>query len=347
MEYFIAPSFKKTGCGTDFYSDLHVYAKKNNFTLINTMRFGKILLPFYEIIVLCLLPKHSTIVTTWPGFPYQYLVCPCIVNAIRFRVFSLLLRLKKCNYVLVPIDRPLEQYAYRLSQKKIKIEGLVESRLFSSVSIFLCCGAEMTKIYSNKYPLATCVQFDMYDQILPDASTQNSASKPKKPLKIAVSGNLSRMLTAAKGLPKIHGVRYVFTGPGGDSLSELSRSDFEVLGNVPSDKLLEYLSNVHFGLVLYDDKVSEYFSTVMAGKLTTYLRAGIPILCHAKYESMAEYVSRSGTGLVINSYNDITRKMNLAKEMLEMRKKAIYESERIKEGAHYKEAFMKMKKYLS
>jgi hypothetical protein len=154
------------------------------------------------------------------------------------------------------------------------------------------------------------------------------------------------MSRAIRDLPAVDGVQYVLTGPGSGDIANSGREDFVVLGNVPEKDLLQSLSDADFGLVLYDSRWSTYFSSVIAGKLTTYLLAGLPILCPARYKSMAEFVQRSGTGLVIEDYEDI-RRIPLRESLTDaIRAKVAREARRIKQGLHYKEAIVELQELL-
>lgn len=343
--YVLCPSYRRVGNGTDFYADFIHLCRSFGLRTVNTFLLGKSLCPLVELAILCVLPLRSIVITTWPGCPYQYLVLPCIVNRVRFAVFSSLVRLKRIQYNVMPVDRPLDQYAHRLSPTTLSRQRGCEARLLSCVSAFLCCGSEMASIYRVSYPSARIVRLDMYDQVLPDARTGARAHRGG-PARIAVAGNLARMSRAIRDLPAVDGVQYVLTGPGSGDIANSGREDFVVLGNVPEKDLLQSLSDADFGLVLYDSRWSTYFSSVIAGKLTTYLLAGLPILCPARYKSMAEFVQRSGTGLVIEDYEDI-RRIPLRESLTDaIRAKVAREARRIKQGLHYKEAIVELQELL-
>ncbi|MEN6426557.1 MAG: hypothetical protein ABFE13_14445 [Phycisphaerales bacterium] len=154
------------------------------------------------------------------------------------------------------------------------------------------------------------------------------------------------MSLAARELPSLGGVQYIFTGPGGGDIAESGREDVMILGNVPDADLLQALSRADFGLIMYDDCWSPYFATVIAGKLTTYLLAGVPILCPARYRSMAEYVQRSGTGIVIEDYGDIRKLRTRSSPLDGINANVAKEAMRIKYGLHYKEAIMELQEFV-
>lgn len=337
-KWFITAIGRKTGTGSDFYHYLIDYMKGWGFSTFNTMTLGYYSLLIYEQILLKLIPFGATIVTTWPGYPRQYLKLPHIINSWRFRQFIAHKRRRKWTLVVIPIDEPLEQFRNRLSPERIEKEKFQEKRLLSSADIFLCCGQVMADRFSARFPNATIIRFDVYDQFLPE-NDQALKIYSDSTVRIAISGNLTRMQQCATKLPKINGIKYCFTGPGGQWIPESMRDDFEYFGCIEEENFLATMRQFQYGLIIYSDDVTPYFATVVPGKLTTYLLSKLPVLCPHEYLASAEYVSRAGVGVVLDSFEGIENIINISNdEYLTMQIQVAEEAKKIKSGWHYHDA---------
>jgi hypothetical protein len=331
---------KKDATGSDFYIDLLSFFSSFGFKVVNTLKYGHILLIVRELCLLLTIPRHSIVITTWPGYPRQLLVFNGLTNRMRYTIFILFKKVKNWKLVLLPIDLPLEQFRNRLSKNFIKRQEILENELFKNVDFFLCCGKQMTHHFKNKYPSKKIIQFDMYDQLLPDYTPIKLERSHK--IKIAVSGNMERMSGALNVLPKSKNIEYYFTGPHCNS-QNYERDDFYYLGVIEDDEYLLTLGKYDYGLIFYDNSVSEYFSLNIAGKITSYLLAGLPVICPVKYASMAELIERKKIGIVIETFNDILCcPLSLSEEYNNMRENCLKHIPLIRQGKHYYEALKKI-----
>lgn len=340
--YITSAYSKKNGTGSDFYLDSIEFFEQEGFNTFNTLKKGHMFMFFFELYLLFTMPKNVKIFTTVVGFPRQLLVLNGFSNRFRFKLFTLFKRLKKWEYYIIPIDLPLKQYDFRLSQKFISNQEAIEKILFSSCDGFLCCGSEMSKHFKNNYPSAKIVQFNMYDQILPKF---NKVLEPNdnEIKKIAVIGNLSRMLGKLDLLPKHKNIQYHFLGPEGKIVDSYGRADFFYHGNLPELEFITKLSSFDFGLILYSSDVDNYFSNVIAGKFTSYVYAGLPIICFDVYTSMSELTNRLDIGVIIKDVDDIVSILNYdSNKVNEWKNNIIKEQIKIRDGQHYKKAVSEM-----
>ena len=113
------------------------------------------------------------------------------------------------------------------------------------------------------------------------------------------------------------------------------------LGNLPDTSLLPALSQCDYGFIFYTGEVADYFANVMAAKLTTYLLAGLPILCQRRYSSMAQFVERTGTGLVFDSIDELPEIIELhRKDYAAMRQRCLEQIPAIRACRHYRDALV-------
>ena len=340
--YITSAYNSKNGTGSDFYLDSIEFFKQQEFNTFNTLKKGHILMFFFELYLLFRMPKKAKIFTTVVGFPRQLIVLNGFGNRFRFKLFSFFKRLKGWEYYIIPIDLPLKQYDFRLSKKFIETQEAIEKILFSSCDGFLCCGSEMSKYFKNNYPSAKIVQFNMYDQILPkyEKFTETNDNQIKK---IALIGNLSRMLGKLDLLPKHKNIQYHFLGPEGEIVNSYGRDDFFYHGNLPELEFISKLSSFDFGLILYSSDVDNYFSNVIAGKFTSYVYASLPIICFDAYTSMCELTNRLDIGNIIEDIDDIVSILDFdRKKVNEWKNNIIKEQIKIREGQHYKDAVSEM-----
>lgn len=336
---------KKQGTGSDFYLELADYVKGFGFSCHNTLKYGHIFLFFYELYLLFFIPPKSRVITTWPGFPRQLLVFNGFSNRTRFKLAGFIGRLKKWDLLLLPVDLPLMQFHGKLRNGFAVRQSKYERDYFSNFSTYLTCGFKMTAFFheiNSLYVERKIVSFDLYCQNLPGHPERFIKIRDHNIVKIAISGNLARMTNDLDVLPEKHRLQYYFTGPGGDSIQNLVRRDFIYLGLLDENILIDTLGQFSFGLIFYSRDQSDYFSWVIAGKLTTYLLAGLPIICHSDYTSMAELVSREKLGIVISNYHEIEKLAELGlKEYNIMVDNCLKVASKVRSGDVYKEAFVK------
>lgn len=304
--FIISLEDKKQSTGSDFYLDMMSYFRSKGFVCHNTLKYGHAGLLFYELYLLFSISARSKIVTTWPGFPRQMLVLNGITNGFRYRLVSFFARLKKWEITLFPVDLPLRQFRDRLSDGFVKRQQYLEDFYFNSVMKFLTCGSGMTNYFLVKFPDRPVFPLDLYCQKLLLPEELPAKNYRSSEVKIAVSGNLARMAGDLDRLPVLNNTRYYFTGPNGKVIEEKGRDDLIYLGVIPEGDLVRTLSDFDFGLVLYSPGEAEYFRLVIAGKLTTYILAGLPVICPAHYSSMAQLVERKKIGVVIPDLDAIS-----------------------------------------
>ncbi|UCG57073.1 MAG: hypothetical protein JSU70_19685 [Phycisphaerales bacterium] len=329
-----------SGDGSDFYRDLLGYAQEWGFCVRNTLKDGRGSLFLRELELLRRIPRGARIVTTWPGVPRQSLAVPSFVNKLRYARFAEEKMRRRWTFFVMPIDRPLEQFRHRISARRYRIENQLEHRLFQCADGFLCCGAGMAEYFSSQYRSARIIRFDMYDQRLP-ASGPSIHWRGTENRRIALCGNLTRMRDLQRTLPTLRSVRYVFCGPGANWIDGCGRRDFTNVGVLSRRHLIPTLRSCDFGLIAYSRHLTDYCAAVMAGKLTTYLLAGLPVLCPSCYHSMAEYVRRSGTGMVLESLADLKHVEDISDvRYQQFRRKAQMCAGFISDGGHYREALV-------
>ena len=336
---------EKQGTGSDFYLELADYVKEYGFSCFNTLKFGHFLLFFYELFLLFYIPPKSRVLTTWPGFPRQLLVLNGFSNRTRFKLAGFTGKLKKWDLTLLPIDLPLMQFHFKLRNGFVVSQSKRELDYFCYFKTFLTCGYKMTAYFHEVNSLCgerNIVPFDFYCQNLPGNPERFIKNRDHDIVKIAISGNLTRMTDDLDVLPEKQRLQYYFTGPGGDSIQNLVRRDFMYLGLLDENVLIDTLAQFKFGLIFYSQEQSDYFSWVIAGKLTTYLLAGLPIICHSTYTSMAELISRERLGIVISSYHEIEKLTELgANEYNTMVNNCLKVAAKLRSGDVYKEALVK------
>ena len=183
----------------------------------------------------------------------------------------------------------------------------------------------------------------MYDQVLP---LYRNVAKKVNPhnIKIVILGNLIRMLDNIDELPQSKNISYYFIGKNGEVLQQFIRSDFKYLGEIPDSDLLKTLHDFDFGLIFYSGKVDYYFSQVISGKTTSYLYAGLPILCPKKYTSIAALAKEKMVGHVISSINSIPCEIEKILPCYDkFKENCLKESEKIRCFKHYEETLKKAK----
>ena len=341
--YFVTSAYTlRKGTGSDFYLDLITYFKSKNYRTFNTLKYGHFLLLFYELFLLARIPRNSRVITTWVGWPRQLLVFEGRGNFLRAYLFGMIKNLKSWDLIVIPIDLPLKQYGKSLKSSVIRRVQKSENHVFSSVDTFLTCGNAMSIELKRRYPLTQCIQFDMYDQLLPEANKEGR-KKPNAGIEIVLSGNLNRMVRRINELPKVPGLEYHLTGPLTNGNKAFERKDIHYHGLLSEQCFVNLLSRVDYGLVLYDKNVEDYFSLVISGKVTSYLSASLPIIVLRKYVSICELVRDRRLGMIIESLDELRKVKRVEKEMYkEWRKNAVIESNRIKTFDHYSTALEKL-----
>jgi len=340
--WYITSSYpEKEGTGSDFYLDAMQFFSSFGFKALNTLRHGHALMFLQEFLLLINIPKRATIISTWVGYPRQLLIMNGLSNKLRFRLFTFVKKIKKWQYFIIPIDLPLQQFSFRLDPKTIDKQTALEQTIFSCADGFICAGADMEYYFKKDYPNKEYFRFDMYDQILPECKLNN---RPKgKIKKIAIIGNLSRMTDELDYLPKHDEIQYVFFGPNGNKVITSNRDDFVYRGSLMGEEFLIELTTCDFGLILYSHNFEKYASRAIAGKVSTYVHALLPVICPSIYSSMSELVKRLDIGLVINDLREINVILALSPEKYRLWiDNCISERKKIQTGGHYKEALQKM-----
>jgi len=332
---------KKEGTASDFYLDNLQFFKSFEFKTVNTLKHGHLVMILNEILLLFRIPRETTILTTWPGYPRQLLVLSGFSNKLRFNLFSFFKKYKSWKYFIIPIDLPLQQFSYRLKQKTITKQENLERSFFNCADGFLCAGVELEKYFQEHYPYKEVYRYDMYDQILPEYSLNDRNENSKK--KIAIIGNLSRMTDELFNLPEHKEIQYIFLGPNGEKVVKSNREDFIYRGILFGTELVRELADCNFGLIIYSQFHEKYVSRAIVGKLTSYVYASLPVICLSKYKSMSELVKRLDIGLVINDLREINVILALPPEKYRLWiDNCISERKKIQTGGHYKEALQKM-----
>jgi len=331
----------KEGTGSDFYLENLQFFKNFGFRIINTLDHGHLVMMFNEILLLFIIPKNATIITTWPGYPRQLLILNGFSNSIRFKIFTTIKKLKKWKYYIIPIDLPLQQFSFRLKQVTIVKQEKLERIIFAGADGFICAGVGMENYFKMYYPFKEFYMFDMYDQILPEYSGNKKLSFGVK--KIAIIGNLSRMTDEIESLPKHEGIQYHFLGPNGDKVLNSNREDFTYRGSLLGEEFIKELATCDFGLILYSKSFEKYASRAIAGKVTTYIHTALPVICPSKYSSMSELVNRLDIGLVINELSELITILSVSDGKYQMWvENCVKEKQQIKTGGHYLKVLKEM-----
>jgi hypothetical protein len=339
--YVIAMPVKKYNDGNDFVLDTVPFFKKHGYTIHNTRTGGVLRSFFIELYLLCKIKKNATVVTTWPGFPKIVINDFFYLNHIRIFLFNLILKFKKWDYVVIPIDLHLLNAKARISNRSYENLVRIEESVFRNTNKFIACGDALFKKFKNEYPLAEVYKMDMYDQVLP-AFEPIKKIPDKNRLKIVVLGNLVRMLDNVHELPEASGISYWFIGKNGEELEQFNRPDLHYLGELPDEELLKTLNEFDFGLIFYSRKVDFYFSNVISGKTTSYLYAGLPVLCPKQYKSIAALVEEKKVGAVIYDLQKLPETISqVLPAYQQIRKNCLAESDKIREFKHYEESLEK------
>lgn len=339
--YITSVNPQREGTGSDFYLDNLHFFKNFGFRTINTLQYGHFVMLLHELWLLCRIPYRAIIITTWVGFPRQLLVMKGFSNNVRFRLFIYAKRIKKWKYFIIPVDLPLQQFSFRLEQNIIDRQEIHERLIFNCADGFICAGVDMENYFKKDYPIKDYFKFDMYDQILPEYKQSNKQGNRTK--QIAIIGNLSRMTDELNLLPKHEEIQYVFFGPNGNNVVTSKRNDFIYRGSLMGEEFINELATCDFGLILYSSYFEEYASRAIAGKVSTYVYALLPVICPSIYSSMSELVKRLDIGLVIKDLSEINVILALSQEKYRLWiVNCISERKKIQTGGHYKEALQKM-----
>jgi hypothetical protein len=332
---------KRQGNASDFYLDNLKFFKSFGFKTINTLRYGHLLMIIQELFLLFRIPRKTTIVTTWPGYPRQLLIMDGFSNQLRYKLFTWAKKIKKWRYFILPIDLPLQQFGFRLKKETITRQEALEKIVFNCVDGFICAGVELEKYFKEHYPLKNVYHYDMYDQILPDYDLKERENRKIKT--IAIIGNLSRMTDELYYLPEHERIKYLFLGPEGEKVIESNRKDFNYKGCLFGAELVKELANCTFGLIIYSKFHEEYVSRAIVGKLTSYVYSSLPVLCLSKYSSMVELVKRLDIGLVINNLSELETILKVPTETYQRWvDNCSSERQMIKTGGHYLKVLQEM-----
>ncbi len=325
---------KKEGTASDFYLDNLQFFRSFGFKTVNTLNHGHLVMLLNELILMFRIPRESTIITTWPGYPRQLLILNGFSNNLRFKLFSIIKKWRKWKYYIIPIDLPLQQFSFRLKPATVVKQEKLEKIIFTCADGFICAGVSLTNYFKEHFPTVDVYKYDMYDQILPDYSPRCLKDYSKK--KIAVIGNLSRMTDELHNLPKHNEIQYIFLGPFGEAVVHSNREDFKYLGTLFGSELVNELANCDYGLILYSQFHEEYVSRAIVGKLTSYIYMSLPIICQIKYTSMSELIKRLDLGLIISELNGILDIVTLPQERYQRWvENCAKEKQMIKTGGHY------------
>ena len=339
--YVIAMPVKKYHDGNDFVLDTVPFFKKYGYKVYNTRRGGVLLSFLIEFYLLFKIKKNATVVTTWPGFPKIAINDRFFLNRLRISIFNRVVKHKNWNFVVIPIDLHLLNAKARISEQAYEKLAAIEHQVFEKVNTFIACGEVLYHTFKREYPGAKVFKMDMYDQKLP-GFTYSARIPDKNNIKIVILGNLVRMLDNIHELPQFTGISYSFIGKNGEKLKQFGRNDFHYLGEIPDDDLLKTLNEFDFGLVFYSRKVDFYFSQVISGKTTSYLYAGLPVLCPHQYTSIAALVEEKKVGAVIEEMPTLPERIHrLLPFYEELRENCLAESGKIREFKHYEEALEK------
>jgi hypothetical protein len=121
------------------------------------------------------------------------------------------------------------------------------------------------------------------------------------------------------------------------------REDFRYFGFLEEKELIVTLTECHYGLIIYSSHLSNYFSTVMAGKLSTYLACGLPVVCPVSYFSMHQFVVKKDIGVGIGSLSELDSLPLVGTEAYQKKAKNAYlEGRKIIKGLHYWDAFKEL-----
>jgi len=343
-KYFITYTVpKEMADGNDFFLDAMDFFNNWGWQAINVREKGFLQAYIYEIILLFKLPAKATIISTWPGYPRLILKDKLGFNFFRFVLFLLFKKIKKWEYYILVIDMPVIRGKNRFSSWLYKKLVSEEHFLFYHISGILSCGNVMYDSYKEEYPKIRHHKMDMYDQILEKENSSHSIQLDSNKTNIVTIGNLKRMISNINQYPESNDIRYYFCGPGGDELNKLKRNDIQYLGILPKKQLLGTLMQFDYGLINYGAETSGYFSQVIAGKFTTYLMAGIPILCPAEYTSMALLVKEKQCGTVISKLEEISNIYDKkSTRYIKFKENCLDEYEKIRRGFHYKQAIIEL-----
>lgn len=307
-KYFVLSTYPKyQNYGYDFFLDLAELFKNKGFKTYNTLKFGHYGLIFLELYALVTIPRNAMVVTIWPGFPRQLLVFKGFSNAFRFNLFKLVKKWKKWETVMIPLDLTLLLNEDRHQKAFIEYQKKLEKELFSNFDTFYTCGIEMTKYIRDKFPKKNIAMFDGYYQKLNPTDLADKTINPNTELKVLISGNLERMSEDLDSLPFMHPISYLFSGPNGNKLEKIDRTDIRYLGVIPTEGFIKEIAQYDFGMIYYSALHAPYFSNVISGKLTTYVIAGLPVICLSRFTAMAELVKRRNIGIVLESYSELDK----------------------------------------
>lgn len=320
-KYFVLSTYPKyQNNGYDFFLDLAELFENKGFKSYNTLKFGHYGLFFLELYALITIPGNALVVTIWPGFPRQLLVFKGFSNAFRFRLFRLMAKWKNWETVMIPMDLTLLLNEDRHRKAFIEYQKKLEKELFSYFDTFYTCGIEMTKYIRDKFPEKTIAMFDGYYQKLNPTGLTNKTIYPNSELKVLISGNLERMSEDLNDLPVMPQISYLFSGPNGNKLEEVDRTDIRYLGVIPTEGFINEIAQYDFGMIYYSALHAPYFSNVISGKLTTYVIAGLPVICLSRFTAMAELVERRNIGIVLESYSELNQLKGISPEEYQIKR---------------------------
>jgi hypothetical protein len=338
--FIIAIPEMKYHDGNDFIFDTLPFFKSLGYKVINTRKYGKLASFFYEILLFFALGYKAEILTTWPGFPKITINDKFYLNYLRIYVYLFFAKIKKWDCTILPIDMHLILAKSRISTKLFKIHSFIEDKVYENSNRIIACGDVLNNLFKEKFPNVTVQLMDMYDQVLPEYKAIEKKYNSQK-IEIVILGNLLRMADEIAELPKADNITYKVIGKNGSLLEELNRDDINYIGMVPDEDLLPTLGKSDFGLILYSKNIEEYFSYNIAGKVTSYLLAGLPIVGLERYSSMASLIKKKKLGFVYNNISELPLlpKSCSVNEYEAIRLNCIEQANIIRGFGHYKTCF--------
>lgn len=252
-------------------------------------KLGKVIAFFQFLFALIKLPKKSTLFIQYPfqlqGFD---------------GVLKYFVKRKKLNGILLIHDTLI------LRNPTFKNIIKQESSFFNYFKHIIVHNDKMNKELS-KYIQSNINIYELgiFDYLVSSSSSPIKNKKINSPIKIAITGNLSR-LKFLDQLHKIQNVDFYLYGPGYDE--DLKANNVHYCGSVHPDELNKLLADYDFGLIwdgnsiekLVGNNNADYMKFNNPYKLSATISAGIPVISSTE-AGINKIIELENIGITVDS----------------------------------------------
>lgn len=243
--------------------------------------------------------------------PYPLFGNPLLRSAFFEHLFSSFLG-SVVRIILYVYDIPLDQLLLMEETPVVEEVLLLDDILFKKSHKILCFNHLMKELIRSRYNLPDdkFLLFELldYGSDVQPALNLDRYNDTREVRVVYVAGSYlhrktkDAVLNFIQRVPHAERIRYVFIGPQGWFLRDCGRYDVRYEREITGSKYVEFLLNMHFGLILKVSSYNEYGST---SKFSSYMIVGLPVLVPKDYKYLSQIVDKYKVGIVYETPSEI------------------------------------------